>query len=385
MATQLPETMRALVVHSTDQPPTVEQLPVPQPFHGSAVVQVLAAGVISYIRDIYNGKRNYPFPTPLVAGTSAIARVVAVGPDAVKLKPGDLVFVDCTVRARDSDDIFLAAISQGFGEGSARLMRDVWRDWVSFVLYAMGAEAHAITYAEYCRAPLESLTILDEKRLVDDFGYSLGQLMYAATLLVPYGGLRDINLQAGETVICAPATGPFGGAAVVVALAMGAKVIAMGRNKDSLAKIEQRVAQPGRLKTVPITNDMEADLASIMEAAGGEVDAYFDIGPREAVASTHFKSAILALRHAGRVSLMGGYLHDVPSPHFPIVRKNIRLQGKWMYERSDIRDFFKMVNAGLLDLGICEVQGEYGLDYYREAWDEAADTAGFARVTVMKP
>ena len=56
-----------------------------------------------------------------------------------------------------------------------------------------------------------------------------------------------------------------------------------------------------------------------------------------------------------------------------------------MYERSDIRDFFKMVNAGLLDLSICEVQGEYGLDDYEEAWDAAADTAGFARVTVMKP
>ena len=56
-----------------------------------------------------------------------------------------------------------------------------------------------------------------------------------------------------------------------------------------------------------------------------------------------------------------------------------------MYERSDIRDLFKMVNAGLLDLGIREVLGEYGLDNYREAWDEAADSAGFARVTVMKP
>jgi len=134
MANQLPETMRALVLHSTDQPPTVDHLPVPQPFHGSAVVQVLTAGVISYIRDIYNGKRNYPFPTPLVAGTSAIGRVVAVGPDAVKLKPGDLVFVDCTIRARDSDDIFLAAISQGFGEGSAKLMREVWRDWGEFTI-----------------------------------------------------------------------------------------------------------------------------------------------------------------------------------------------------------------------------------------------------------
>lgn len=111
MAYELPTTMRAVVVHSTSQPPTVDQVPVPQPVHGSATVRILSAGVISYIRDIYNGKRNYPFPTPLIGGTSAVARVVAVGPDAVKLTPGDLVFVDCTIRARDSDDIFLAAIS----------------------------------------------------------------------------------------------------------------------------------------------------------------------------------------------------------------------------------------------------------------------------------
>jgi hypothetical protein len=128
MAAELQKTMRAVVVHSTDQPPTVDHVPIPQPFHGSATVQVLRAGVISYIRDIYNGKRKYPFAMPLIAGTSAIGRVVAVGPDAVKLKAGDLVFVDCTIRARDSDDLFLSGISQGFGEGSAKLMRDVWRD-----------------------------------------------------------------------------------------------------------------------------------------------------------------------------------------------------------------------------------------------------------------
>jgi NADPH:quinone reductase-like Zn-dependent oxidoreductase len=222
MASSLPETMRALVIHATDRAPTVERVPTPQPFHGSAVVKILSAGIISYMRDIYNGKRNYPFPTPLIAGTSAVGYVVTVGPDAVKLRPGDLVFVDCTIRARDSDDIFLAAISQGFGEGSAKLMKDVWRDW---------------TYAEYCRTPLECLTLLDEKRLIGDLGYSFGQIMYASTLLVPYGGLRDINVQAGETVVVAPATGPYGGAAVLVALAMGAKVIGKCGNHWTLRNL----------------------------------------------------------------------------------------------------------------------------------------------------
>ena len=298
MASQadLPKTMKALVVRSTSEPPTVETVPTPQPAIGSAVVRILFANTISYIRDIYNGKRKYPFPTPLIPGTSAIARVAAVGPDATKLKSGDLVFVDSTVRSRDNPtDVFLAAIIQGATPGSAKLMRDVYRDWA---------------YAEYCQAPLENLTLLDEKRLTGDpsdggLGYKIEQIGAVSGALVPYGGLRDIELQAGQTVIVAPATGPFGGYAVAVALAMGARVIAMGRNTDSLARLKKKVPMPERVETVPITGDMMADCDALKKH--GQIDAYFDIGPPEAIGSTHIKSCILALRHSARISLMGGY------------------------------------------------------------------------------
>ena len=89
-----------------------------------------------------------------------------------------------------------------------------WRDW---------------TYAEYAKVPLENCFPLDEERLltpVDNggLGYSIETLTQLPRLLVPYGGLVDIKLQAGETIIIAPATGMFGGRAVEVALAMGAQV-----------------------------------------------------------------------------------------------------------------------------------------------------------------
>jgi len=160
-------------------------------------------------------------------------------------------------------------------------------------------------HGQYCLVPLENLPILDEVLLTGDpssggLGYSIPDLAFMSGLMVPYGGLRDIQLQPGQTVVVAPATGPFGGAAVLVALAMGAKVIAMGRN---VAK--KRAPIPGRIETVPITGDMEADRAEIVKY--GEVDAYFDIGPPEAAKSTHIMSCMLALRHGGRVSLMGGY------------------------------------------------------------------------------
>lgn len=292
----LPDKMKALVLRSRDESPTIETVSTPQPTLGTAVVRILVASTISYIREIYNGTRPYPFPTPIVPGTSAIARVVAVGPDATRLKPGDLVFLDITIRSRDDPtDVFLAAIHEGYTPGSAKLMKDVFRDWA---------------YAEYCRAPLENLTLFNEKRLTgspqdDGLGYKIEQLGLVSSLMVPYGGMRDIELKAGQTIIVAPATGPFGGAAVLVALAMGARVIAMGRNKNSLASLKKRVPHSERVETVPITGDMMADCEELKKY--GTIDAYFDIGPPEAHASTHIKSCILALRHGARISLMGGY------------------------------------------------------------------------------
>lgn len=373
----LPKTMKALVLKSTSEPPTVETVPTPQPTVGTAVVRILAANVISYVRDIYNGKRNYPFPTPIIPGSSAIARVAAVGPDATKLKPGDLVLVDCTIRSRDDPtDVFLAAIHEGFTEGSKKLMRDVVRDWV---------------YAEYCRAPLETLTLFNEQLLTSSLtngglGYKIEELADISHMLVPYGGLRDINLLAGETVIIAPATGPFGGAGVRVALAMGAKVIAMGRNKAALENLKSKVSYAERLSTVPITGNMVTDCAELKQF--GAIDAYLDIGPPQAHASTHLKSAILSLRHGARISLMGGYMEDIPIPHAIVMHKNLCLRGKWMFERSDIVDLLKLVNIGIIKLGKVggtRIVDQFPLERWKEAFDAAAENTGFGETVLINP
>lgn len=86
---------------------------------------------------------------------------------------------------------------------------------------------------------------------------------------------------------------------------MGARVIAFGRSKDSLAYLKERVPHPERVETVAITGDVMGDCKELQKY--GPIDAFFDIGPPEAHASTHLKSAILALRHSARISLMAGY------------------------------------------------------------------------------
>ncbi|KAK3675027.1 hypothetical protein LTR78_004960 [Recurvomyces mirabilis] len=338
--TALPDSMQALILNSTSEPPIVQTVPVPQVTPGTAIVRVLVANIISYTRHIYNGDRKYPFPTPLIPGSSAIGRIVSLPSDATRLQLNDLVFIDCIVRSRDEPtDIFLAAIVEGGTPGSAKLMRDVYRDW---------------TYAEYCRAPIENLIPLNERTLLGSpkeggLGYTTHDLAYLAAILVPYGGLRGIRLEAGETVVVAPATGPFGGAAVLCALAMGARVLALGRNTASLAKLKERAPYTERLYTVPLTNDPATDLAALQQY--GEIDIFFDIGPPEAAKSTHIKTCILSLRHGGRVSLMGGYHEDIPVPHRVIMHRNLTLKGKWMCERDDIFAMLKLVETGMLPLG----------------------------------
>lgn len=273
---------KALVQEEYGKPLIVKSLSIPEATTGSVVVKVLYAPIISYMRDVYNGNRKYKYAIPLVPGTSAIGRITAVGLDAVLLKEGDLVYVDCYIRGRDDHDAgFLLGLSEGGTDASRKLMRH-WIDG---------------TFAEYVKAPLENVFRLDEARLCGTpsqggLGYKMEQLCWWMAALVPYGGLRSIDLQAGETVIVTPATGSFGSAAVLVALAMGAgKVIAMGRNAEALAGLKTR---DDRIESVQMTGDLEQGMETLQ--AFGKADVYLDISPAVSEGSTHFRAAIQSLR-----------------------------------------------------------------------------------------
>ena len=286
----LPTTYQALVQSERHKALSLEERPLLEPGPGSAVLRVESTAVLSYQRDIYNGTRNYPYPTPMVPGFYAIARVIALGPDAVSLNPGELVYFDGFIRARDEPSVaILSGLSDVGNPKAQKLMAGEWRD---------------STFAQYVKAPLENCFALDEARLcgpLADGGlaYSIDQLAWLGMPLVGYGGLRSIGLQAGETVIIAPATGGFGAAAALVAAAMGARVIAMGRNKDSLSRLE---SMSPHIHTALISGDHDAEIKEL--ARFGAADALLDLSPPAAAQSTFLRSGIKSLRKGGRISLM---------------------------------------------------------------------------------
>ncbi|KAF2030983.1 alcohol dehydrogenase [Setomelanomma holmii] len=372
MTSSLPETHTALVQSIYARPLELKSLSTPQPIPGSAIIRMLYAPVVSYSKDVFNGTRAYPYPTPLVPGPSGIGRIAALGPDATSLQVGQLVYVDSVIRSRDDPtDVFLLGLTQGGTQGSAKLMKEVWRNG---------------TYAEYVAIPLENVAVMNEEKVLGKLGYKESELAALSRYAVPYGGLRDIGLEVGETVVVTPATGAFGGAAVAVALAMGADVVATGRNEEKLKGLVKRFGEE-RVKTVRITENVEDDTEALMKAAGGPVDAVFEISPPMAAKSTHIKSAILALRHGGRVSLMGGILDDYAVPLRTIMRKNIALRGKWMCQRADVKSLVRMVEAGILKVGErggVKTVGEYGFKDWEEAFEVASKEAGWDAAVVLR-
>jgi threonine dehydrogenase-like Zn-dependent dehydrogenase len=370
MQSNLPPHHRALVLENRQDGFQSKMMGTPEPIYGSAVVRVLHTGLISYQRDIYNGTRPYTFPTPIVGGLSAIARVAALGPDATILQLDQLIYVDCVVRGRDDPcSLFLAAIHDGPTDGTRKLMRDVWRHW---------------TFAEFARVPLENCITLDEARLCRGLGYSTLDLTYMAYLLVPYGGLRDIGLEPGETIVIGPATGGYGGAGVQVAVAMGARVIAMGRNEKELARLQEHVKRgtPGAsIETVQITGDEAIDKAALKSF--GVIDAVLDLTPF-GVKSTHTRSAISSIRRGGRCSLMGSA--ECPTTAWEFVGSNLTLKSKLMYEREDMLQFVKMLERGLFPKGKGFVDAKsFELEDWREALDEAAEYTGVGKLVVITP
>lgn len=83
--------MKAIRVHAYGGPEalTLEELPIPQPGPGQALVKIEAAGV-NYI-DVYQRTGLYPAPLPRLMGVEGAGVVEALGADVTEVKVGDRV------------------------------------------------------------------------------------------------------------------------------------------------------------------------------------------------------------------------------------------------------------------------------------------------------
>jgi D-arabinose 1-dehydrogenase-like Zn-dependent alcohol dehydrogenase len=370
----LPETCKAAVLYEYGQDLRIESIPTPKPVYGAVVIKVEASLVYGpWKRTIASKATIFSYPTPFVPGATAVGRVVAVGPDTTTLEIGQLVLTEYFIRARDDRDgvQFLRGGSTMGNPLAKKLALDLHRN---------GA------WAEYQVVTHENCHPLDEKRFLGNpadggLGYKVSQLGLMTFQSICYSGLCDLGLKAGETVVILPATGVFGGCAVEVASAMGARVIAGGRNVEALKKLAGMVSN---VKTVQLTGDVEADTAAITECYGGPIDTYFDISSPEMPNMNHISSGLASLTTYGRACMMGGQRTNIPINYGVCVLKSLTIKGRFMYEREHVRDLIKLAATGALKLGSTEVS-DFKLDDWKEALDVAEETHGWGKIVSICP
>jgi alcohol dehydrogenase len=336
-------------------PLTLRDEPAPEPRRGAVLVRMEAVPLLSYTRAYVQGKLPYAFPPgPFSPGTNGVGRIEAVGEGVFGFRPGQRVAVnpywraDETVSEPEQVLIGLTGISAG---GAAML-----------------AQFPHGTLREFAEFPASTIIALDGLDAVPS------QLLAAlGKFSVPFGGLRRGRLAAGETVVVNGATGYFGSAAVLAALALGAsRVVALGRRAQALAPLVD--LGRGRVKAVVLTGEGATDVAAIRQAAGGGADLAFDM-VGHATDPNATLAALRSLRRNGRLVLMGSMEVALPIPYGEMLLNNWELIGNFMYTRADYLALVALVASGQLSLDAIDIVA-YPFAQLEAAIDHAGQAQG---------
>src|ERR1700737_1785773 len=302
----------------------------PEPRPGSVLVRIEASALMSYLKA--HGERKMPNfqppPGPFTIGTNGVGVVEAVGRDVWHLKPGQRVVLSSHFVAPENVvDPAQVLIGLTSSPDAALVLAD-------------GPDG---TLAEYALMPVEALTPAEG---LDEFDAT--QLVTIGRCIIPFGGLLRGRLAAGETLVVNGATGAYGTAAVLVAVAMGAaRVIAAGRNKEALQAVGR--AGSSRVVAVTLTGNVQKDAAALREASDGGAQMAFDMvgqarDPKSTLAALH------SLRRGGRLVLMGSMTTALPIPYTAVMLNSLEILGQFMYPEGAYRRLLDLLRSGLLDI-----------------------------------
>jgi NADPH:quinone reductase len=269
--------MRAVVMRRFGGPEVlrVEDVPVPEPGPGEALVKVGAVTVNRSfdlkVREDGNGRDPV---MPLVLGNDPAGEVVAVGPDVREVQVGDRVAA-------------WRSFPCGACESCQRGEPDYCHNKRMLGIHRWGG------YAEYVAVPEEGLQVIP------------AELPYAAASVVlrhfPTAIALAIGracLKSGETALVMGAAGGLGSALIQVARQVGARVIAAAGSDERVAAGVDLGAEAG-------VNYRQQDLAKeVKQLTGGRgVDVVFE----NIADPSLWPGAFDSLAYGGRLATIGAH------------------------------------------------------------------------------
>jgi alcohol dehydrogenase len=336
--------MRAAVFHEYGGPLTIEQLPDPAPPRDGVVLEVGATGICRSDWHAWMGHDPDVVP-PHVPGHELAGTVVEVGADVRGIRPGERVTVPfCLGCGRCAP----------CGAGETQLCDDD---------YQPGFTGPG-SFAEYVALPHAELNLV---RLPEELGFveaaALGcRFMTAFAAVTVHGRPRE-----GDWV-AVQGCGGVGLSAVMIAVAAGARVVAVDIDPAKLALAREHGAE--------VTIDARAadPAAAVRDATGGGAHVSLDaLGSARTCAAS-----VESLRKRGRhvqVGLMLGDERSVPIPMSRVISQELALAGVHGMAVRHYPALLEAITAGRLDPARL-VGATVALE---QAGEELAAMGGFAR------
>jgi alcohol dehydrogenase len=325
----------------------LQDIAAPEAGPGGVVLRMEAVPILSYLGRVLDGSLGYDTPPrPFTPGTNGVGVVESVGAGVYHLRPGMRVVLDPRILA-DERVAEPAQILIGLTGMRASTAQAGLSDPATKALQAMWPDG---TCAELARMPAAVVTALPAA--LDDM--PAPRLAALGKFAVPYGGFLRAGMQGGETVVVNGASGYFGSAGALLAVALGAaRVVAAGRNRAALADLAAAVG--ARLVPVALTGDVAADAAALRRAADGPIDLALDIVGRADSADATL-ACLNSLRRGGRLVLMGGIQPKLPLAVGEMLANDWQVMGCFMYPPDVPARLIRLVAGGLLDLGKLRVR-----------------------------
>ncbi|GEP28069.1 zinc-dependent alcohol dehydrogenase [Cryobacterium levicorallinum] len=317
-STRVPTTMHAAVVHEFGQGLTIDEVPVPTPGPGQALVKLISSGVCH--TDLHAVEGDWPVKPspPFIPGHEGVGEVVALGDGVKDLDIGDLVgnawlwsaCGSCQYCCTGWETLCEAQQNGGYSVDG------------SFGQYML-VDARFAVRIPHGADPIEIAPVL------------------CAGVTV-YKGLKMTEARPGQWVVIS-GIGGLGHIAVQYAKAMGLRVAAVDIADDKLALARKHGAEL-------VINALDEDpVAAIQKATGGVHGVLVT-----AVHPAAFGQAIGMTRRGGTIVFNGLPPGDFPAPIFDIVLKGLTIRGSIVGTRQDMEEALQFYARGQIHPTVSE-------------------------------
>jgi acryloyl-coenzyme A reductase len=342
--------MKAMVVTAPGGPEVFEawDVPDPKPTARDCVVRVLACGVCSHDVATRNGTLRRGVVMPVICGHEIAGEVVEVGSAVRNRRAGDRVLT--MQRRRVCGDCPACRAGRETLCRNAEFLGDVGMN---------GGYAEFVLVEEDNLVPLPA--DLDPEKAC----------IVACTVGSELNAIRDVGgVRAGETVLVTGAGGGLGVHGVQVALACGARVLAVTSSADKAAVLANLGAEVVRARAGEDFSEQVRDLT------GGEgVDVAIDN-----VGTPVFRSVRRSMGLGGRWVLVGQLTGDfVPFNPAQLFLSGISLLSAISTTRAQLRDALRMVSRGQVTP---IVSGTFALADIAKAHQQVHSAAPVGRLVV---